>query len=146
MKFSEAMLLGLPEIKFTNGAWLYSLRDKHSTITCSGCLVGAALYAIGRREDVDVDVVKEIVQERWPWTTIFTDTWFLCPGCGTRHCLDITGLMTHLACHYDQYRQYPGYPQSLSAEQIADFIRLYEPEEVEAQQKVEAKENCLLIK
>ena len=127
MRFSEAMLLGLPEIRFTNTAWLctFGVNPK-----CDGCLIGAALYAIGRREDVYDSLVVKLVQDQWPWTKIFDTTIVKCPGCCIEMVhVDVASIMTHLAEHYG------GAPYALSAERIADFIKSFELEEVEPQQR-----------
>jgi hypothetical protein len=133
MKFSEAMLLGLPEIRFTNTTWLAPVVDEGQ---CQGCLIGAALYAMGHRDmvnllsgDVGFDEISRIVEEIWPWTKIFREFTTICPSCGLRITKTIAGMMTHLASHYPD--ELGAEQDELSAEQIADFIRKFEPVEIE---------------
>lgn len=80
MELAEAILLGLPEIEFSNKQWLTSrfalqqadlrvlLREDHGR-DCVGCLIGAALYATGTRHINGfggVAAIKEIIREHWP--------------------------------------------------------------------------------
>ena len=52
MRFSEAMMLGLPEIFFRNDCWLQGGWDAGGGgEKCAGCLVGAALWAEGFRKE-----------------------------------------------------------------------------------------------
>ena len=68
MKLSEAIALGYPEIGHSNDVWLTRNPDG----TCSGCAIGAALWATGRRFfNVSTDSITDILAEHWPWTKDF---------------------------------------------------------------------------
>lgn len=120
MKFTEALLLGLPEIRFNNSLWLGSsiIPGKE----CTGCLVGAALYAVGVRSDGDFVMTKRMAREhvvaKWPWTAGVQVT-MKCPFCNTLLCyLDVLDCATHFATHYTW-----GYA---TIEEIADVFRKLE--------------------
>lgn len=119
MRLSEAILLGLPEIRFTNEKWLTQNEDE----SCEGCLVGAALFAIGDRRALFGVHLK--LNDRWPWTAE-AGRWqgreCACGGPLYSLCL-ISSVLTHLADDYETGR--------LTAAQIADFIRSIEPAEEE---------------
>lgn len=122
MRLSDAMLLGLPEIRFTNNIWIY--RDSDGI--CQGCLVGAALYAAG--DVVSSHLAIDELQKLWPWTGDERNfEGLLCPACHElpRHIgaglTRIGVLLSHLAGHYAK--------KQLTKEQIADYIRTIEPEE-----------------
>ncbi len=66
MKLSEAIMLGMLEINPSNTCWYIREDDK-----CSGCLVGAALYAVGSVVDND-DAICDLMN-RWQWVTQLTD-------------------------------------------------------------------------
>ena len=118
MRLSDAILLGLPEMTFSNGNWFYFKNDG----TCEGCLVGTALYARGNKENGEA-VGK--FYEYWPWTRHIG--WF--PHCPVKGCPDSMTryegslALTHLADHY--------IAKQLTGEQIADYIRSIEPAEPE---------------
>ena len=118
MKFSEAMLLGLPEIRFTNNHFFYYNTADGS---CSGCLVGAALYAVGRRNKADCGAATDAIR-RWPWTGPIQPE-ILCPVCGADEPRSAIGYASHLANHYER--------KKITAEQIADIFRAMEPKEKE---------------
>lgn len=129
MKFSEAMLLGLPEIEFTNQKWLVpkNIFNDKPIDECRGCLIGAALYSQGTRGTV-IDVMVAI-EKYWPRLAHFSAP-TECPYCpygltdtGQRTIISnwIARAATHLADHYGR--------GEMSAEAIADFFRSVEPEE-----------------
>ncbi len=134
MKFSEAMLLGLPEINFIPTTWLSDTRNApHGGGKCTGCLVGAALYAVGHFR---LQELLNIVLERhWPWMKDFP-TKFTCPFCA-RGCiwfgaedsgyLRVGALATHFAHHYQC--------KDATAEQIADVFRKMEPHDVDEKEQ-----------
>jgi hypothetical protein len=145
MKFSEAMVLGLPEIQFTNSTWLGLCSSRE--YRCSGCLIGAALYSMGKRGRLmgDFDLISKEVEAIWPWTKIFREIKLGCPICGSFSSLgpsSVAGIMTHLANHYGLYLKYPDNSWSLSAKQIADYIHSFEPKETERQATEETE--CVL--
>ncbi len=125
MPFSEALLLGLPEIRFTNLTWLDRNKRKGGKV-CEGCLVGAALYAVGRRT-LGAGLVSLVLDRYWPWLT--RTFMFRCPVKGCREIyydmfrVQGTHAATHLAAHYEA--------REITAEQIADFFRTIEPHDVE---------------
>jgi hypothetical protein len=99
MGFTEAMLLGLPEITFTNSIWL---EFGENTGTCYGCLVGAALYAVGERKNSGYSAIWK----HWPWTKDLNLT-VLCPFCpadNNDRIYDgsLPDIATHFAEHYKQ--------------------------------------------
>lgn len=119
MKFSEAMLLGLPEIEFSNWYTFQSFEGK-----CKGCLVGAAFFASG----VSESATGRKIAEFWPKLATAKLLPASCSCCGSNieqdplH-LEIWSLCTHYANHYQR--------EEISAEAIADIIRQIEPEEDE---------------
>lgn len=128
MKLSEAVALGLPEIKFTNKTWLHGLDDGG----CEGCLAGAALWAEGSRR-LHANIETSLA-EKWPWSQEISGAGLVCPfrhdygkytmGFGIpdmqKHWTLATTL-THLASHYER--------GELTSEQIVEFIRSFEPTE-----------------
>src|SRR5580698_8526584 len=72
MRFAEAMSLGLPEIHFSNLTFLEVAKSefapwyfpKGTDKECIGCLVGAALYAVGEKQSHYPDYM---LQKHWPW-------------------------------------------------------------------------------
>ena len=69
-KLSDAIALGYAEIRHNPCIWLAQLPDG----TCSGCAIGAALYAMGERsvrpdylESTGV-TLSTILKKYWPWT------------------------------------------------------------------------------
>lgn len=127
MKLSEAIALGLPEIKFTNRFFFM----QHLRGDCEGCLVGAALWASGWR---DISSVREAMYETWPWTRERAGIGMPCPAHhsygtyvigGSRDHYDWTILttLTHLASHYEL--------RELTSTQIVDFIKSIEPPDPE---------------
>lgn len=117
MRFSEAMMLGLPEIFFRNDYWLQGGWDAGGGgEKCAGCLVGAALWAEGfRKEPLSLTYT---MRELWPWTKEagFEGRCFVCD-------FDLRGNMvatvaTHLASHYEA--------KQITAEQVADVFREWE--------------------
>jgi hypothetical protein len=113
MKFSEAMLLGLPEIKFTNNCTLIINQNY-----CTGCLVGAALWACGARETSG----KDVIARYWPRLAA-TEFSFDCTLCGVSDGGNVWDFCTHYANHY--------VTGQISAQAIADLIREFEPAESE---------------
>ncbi len=110
--FSEAMLLGLPEIKFCNS---YILRRGEK---CSGCLMGAALIAVNVG---DAPYIHEL-SGRWPWLTDMHG--LVCPWCPPPIWREEKAgwtWVTHFAGHYGR--------GEASAEEIADFLKRFEPME-----------------
>lgn len=147
MKFSEAMLLGLPEIHFINSSWLE--RSVLEPDTCRGCLVGAALYSEGHRS---VSVPSLRVAELWPWVSKIRSSDLTCQFCGYVNMLpsffgefnDVVNgakklllLATHLANHYGD--------GMITAEQAADVFRKLEEkyDVVEESKELPAKEEEL---
>lgn len=128
MKFSEAMLLGLPEIKFDREYWLYEYEG-----TCTGCLLGSALYAQGELE-VHSGAVVGLLRRYWPKLSAMRIE-VGCPIAGCAHLRFITpawaafppiaSWCTHMARHYQN--------GELTKEQIADWIHSFEPEEDEVE-------------
>jgi hypothetical protein len=119
MRFSEAMLLGLPEIHFTNAYWLHSFNNPEKGKECGGCLIGAGLYAAGEREQHNEHNVYHQMVKRWPWVEKLEGESWRCPHCdilqtGFRE-WPILHIATHLANHYAG--------GSMTAEQIADTFR-----------------------
>ncbi len=117
MKFSEAILLGLPEIHFTNKTWL--IHDPTNEDGCMGCLVGAACYAVGERW---LSSAREGLYPHWPWMLAYEYVekrlpW--CPNCGADTGWEVAYACTHLAEHYAC--------GEMTAEQIADYFRAIEP-------------------
>jgi hypothetical protein len=118
---SEAMLLGLGEIRFRNDLYLFV---EHGT--CSGCLIGAAMYAVGEKR-----FALEKVEEIWPWTKWYGANW-TCPHCKMRwkDCsMGIATVFTHLAKHYER--------DQMSAQEIADYIHTLEPKELPTELEAE---------
>ena len=115
MRLSDAVLLGLPEIRFTNSVWLGEDTDGN----CFGCLVGAALFSIGaRRGEYDID---QQLAQIWTWTKTYLLEGAL-PCCGREfNPMEITCVLTHMADHYKD--------KEITAEFIADWVRSVEPQE-----------------
>ncbi len=121
-KFSEALLLGLPEIFFTNSVYLaktptlakFPAGDKE----CVGCLIGAALYAVGEKQSLGQPLA--LIFKYWPWTRTYRPP-STCPFCNTANWSSklFTAYVSHLAWHYDI--------GEVTAEQIADLFRAIEP-------------------
>ncbi len=116
MPFSEAILLGLPEIKFTNECYLRK-QGTRAIRECAGCLVGAALYAVGVR-DLGERYGRDMLAEHWPWTEAKVYR-FDCPVCPKKFSSVVAHIATHLATHYQS--------KEISAERIADIFRKLEP-------------------
>ena len=121
MKLSEAVLLGLGEIRFTNDHWLGI--SSSSKYECEGCLAGAAIFAMGLRQPLNIDTKLE---EFWPWVRKYRIEAIPCPvtGCGNIPASSYFGfanVLTHVACHFKVGR--------FSAEQIADWLHSIEQEE-----------------
>lgn len=124
MRLSEAILLGLPEIKFTNNRWLQ--RTRLDSERCEGCLLGAALFAMGNRDEFNTG--ERMMEHYWPWTKSVSVP--DCPlGCRYKGS-HLTELFTHMADHYSW--------KQLTAEQISDFIRALEPSDSEVTNASEA--------
>lgn len=143
MKFSEALLLGLPEIHLTNLRWLEHrnlleeelvarIQMEPNTVgvgskECVGCFVGAALYAVGERgqEHMDGTGVIGVLRQHWPKLAAkrFPSRCPFCEGYAQWHGLgvDITMLCTHLVKHYQE--------KQITAQQAADYVAQFEPEE-----------------
>jgi hypothetical protein len=74
MHLSEAILLGYPEIRHTNLGWLHQNADG----SCDGCAIGAALWAVGRRQAFTREELRGgrnayalmslVLAKHWPWT------------------------------------------------------------------------------
>lgn len=129
MRFSEAMLLGLPEIKFDLYQW-YDPKE------CAGCLVGAALRAEGCKtlivpDDSGMTLINARFSDFWPWMKTWTcPAGTECPQCkidlgatersagGISH---FWSVCTHLSLHYKE--------GAMTAEAIADFLSTIEPPE-----------------
>ena len=121
MRLSEAVVLGLLEIQFTNGCWLLENSDG----SCRGCLVGAAMVAVGLKSCAGRRTL-DAFHETWPWTKEYLDGRkdAVCPRCEISiRVIGIPGLLTCCALHYQA--------GDLTADQIADAIRAIEPAEVE---------------
>lgn len=117
--FSEAMLLGLPEIIFTNYTWLEQTRpwSAEAKNECSGCLIGAALYSVGRRSMAGFSPahIQLELESRWPWLArVFV--WY-CPRCWKGY-PGVMSFATHLAQYYQE--------GLASAEEIAGIFRKLE--------------------
>jgi hypothetical protein len=117
MKFSEAMLLGLPEIEFSNSCTLDF--DETCGDRCTGCLVGAAMWAEGRRKTASQDHVSQY----WPKLSkvLLKEP---CGVCGYLVIGNLWEFCTHYAAHYED--------NQITAQEIADLIRQFEPDEEEA--------------
>jgi hypothetical protein len=112
MRLSEAIMLGAPELRhFSNGCWF----RRNSDGSCDGCLVGAALCAIGHQEEGES---SETLANRWPWLRLAL---FVCPGCRLRW-----GFRSGLTCMMSHYLK-----GELTLPQIADYIRSIEPAETD---------------
>jgi hypothetical protein len=117
MRFSEAMLLGLPEITFRNDCWLEDVWDAGGKgMRCMGCLVGAALYSTGLRRQEHQRSIWEYLKPMWPWVTKVAREDLVCPWCYDGSVV-FTDFMTHLAGHYSG---------AIAAERIADVVRRLE--------------------
>src|SRR5690348_6941212 len=105
MRMSEAMLLGLGEIRFTNEVWLSA--DEASG-KCEGCLLGAAMYAKGIRGMQLEDSIADLIYKLWPWTKRYNFADFACPFCNMRGWNSdhdnwgVQTALTHLASHYER--------------------------------------------
>jgi hypothetical protein len=125
MKFSEAMSLGLPSIHFMDNVWLGKPVNKNIAKECAGCLIGAALYAMGERGDVEKPVV--VMLKHWPKLLALDASeigCFVCHGWPVfekGQSSGILDLMTHVATHYQL--------DETTAEEIADWITTWEPVE-----------------
>ncbi len=136
MRFSEAMLLGLPEIRFTNAVYLdwNSGDDGHR---CQGCLFGAALFAMGERKSdcaSPSSLADYQIQKFWPWLTKLPAN-KLCCWCCPAEFGSIQHFVTHLANHYVTGR--------LSATEIAAYFDRIDPtpkQDVEKEQEHETHE------
>jgi hypothetical protein len=120
MRFSEAMLLGLPEIEFTNNHYFSETPDGG----CRGCLIGAALFAEGLRSRDCEPHIEVVIAKYWPrLQKMRIDE--KCPLCDIDMSVgftsDISAVCTHMAAHYQHGH--------LTPSQIADFIHTFEPEE-----------------
>src|SRR5258708_1179604 len=108
MQLSEAVLLGLPEIEFTNGNWF----TRPAYGKCKGCLVGASLLAA--TDTNGRNAVPEFHRE-WPWTG--QPSRYRCPVCDVA--LEVSeefgfcSMFTHIASHY--------IAKEITGEQIADY-------------------------
>jgi hypothetical protein len=100
MRLSEAIALGYSEIHHTNKVWL----TQHGDGLCSGCAIGAALFAVGVR--VMRDPNQQTLETYWPWTR--NSSW-------------ISGYIT--TC-YEQVLD-----GKLTMEQLIDAVRTIEPAE-----------------
>ncbi len=129
MKFSEAMLLGLPEIRFNNNYFLHPT-ELNTDKECSGCLIGAALYAVGERDSRILNNIMRLVAKHWPWAWD-KEFAFDCPHCKNPHLVsfDVADIATHLADHYEK--------KEMTAEQVAEYFRTIEPEEKEQEHGTE---------
>jgi hypothetical protein len=124
MKLSEALALGIPEIKISNSHGWYSPNENDGQ--CHGCLVGAALYAQGAER---CDSLKRFV-DMWPWVKNIQAA--SCPACDLMATKDenilvshgsiIPHMFTHLVNHYER--------GEITTEQIADYVRSIEPPDV----------------
>jgi hypothetical protein len=116
MKFSEAIVEGLKDIKFTNRTWLEQTAFT-SEKSCTGCLVGAALYSMG--EIHHTENILEQLENHWPWLDRMqhSEEILSCPICNyiepewafSENKLNpgrIGFLLTHLAQHYQSHVWY----------------------------------------
>lgn len=113
MRLSNAIALGVPEIKFGNDTgfgWYWKDEDG----TCGGCLVGAALYSVGAENG------KALTRfaAKWPWTK---EAKVQCPVCHANR--EFPTILTDLVIHYKEGR--------INLPKICDFIRSIEPPEPE---------------
>lgn len=134
-KFSEAMASGLSEIRFTNHHWLRD--DELGVKECTGCLIGAALYASGERSAGGYTVHEQLAKH-WPWIReISYDDFVLCPhGCSltpSYHYFAFQDFVTHIAEHYVQ--------GEMSMDEITKFFQgledKYNPPKPEPTQQTE---------
>lgn len=133
MDLAEAILLGLPEIEFTNRQWLQPGRRGllFGDRRCTGCLLGAGLFSVGERRSITILEVRNAILQHWPYFN--RPVFFACPVCGLDGSDPIEDVLTHLAMHYES--------KFISVASIAKIVRGIEAEAKAAYKPREEKKN-----